>query len=305
DAIVNQSIPCIYCSIAQRHDNVARVLERLHASGAMQHTCVVVAEPDDPAGLQFVAPYAATAIAEHFMEQGQDVLIVYDDLTRHAQAYRTLSLLLRRPPGREAYPGDIFYLHSRLLERATHRLAGGSLTALPIIELEGGDMAAYIPTNLISITDGQIVLSPELFGKGILPAVDVAASVSRIGGDAQPVAWRAVTGELRIAYATFLELETFSRFDTRQSEATRQVLQRGRRLREALKQDETELMPAGAQIAVLLGTISGALDAVPLERMHEAEQAIAEVAASLDANQPLDKASWLAAINRASEVFRV
>jgi F-type H+-transporting ATPase subunit alpha len=189
--------------------------------GAMDYTVVVVAEGNDPPGLAYIAPYAATSIAEHFMEAGRDVLIVYDDLTQHARAYRELSLLLRRPPGREAFPGDIFYIHSRLLERATHlrkELGGGSLTALPIIETEAQDISAYIPTNLISITDGQIYLSPSLFELGVLPAVDVGKSVSRVGGKAQRAAYRAVAGDLKLAYAQFEELETFARFGARLDE---------------------------------------------------------------------------------------
>ena len=215
DTIVNQrgqNVVCIYCAIGQRASAVAKAVADLRAQGAMDYTVVVVAEGNDPPGLAYIAPYAATSIAEYFMEAGRDVLIVYDDLTQHARAYRELSLLLRRPPGREAFPGDIFYIHSRLLERATHlrkELGGGSLTALPIIETEAQDISAYIPTNLISITDGQIYLSPTLFELGVLPAVDVGKSVSRVGGKAQRAAYRAVAGDLKLAYAQFEELETF------------------------------------------------------------------------------------------------
>ncbi|HUW00323.1 MAG TPA: alternate F1F0 ATPase, F1 subunit alpha, partial [Gallionella sp.] len=224
DTILNQrghDVLCVYCAIGQRASAVAKAVADLRENGAMEYTVVVVTEGNDPPGLSYIAPYAATSIAEYFMEQGRDVLIVYDDLTNHARAYRELSLLLRRPPGREAYPGDIFYIHSRLLERATHlrdELGGGSLTALPIIETEAQNIAAYIPTNLISITDGQIYLSPNLFELGILPAVDVGKSVSRVGGKAQRAAYRAVAGDLKLAYAQFEELESFARFGTRLDE---------------------------------------------------------------------------------------
>jgi F-type H+-transporting ATPase subunit alpha len=213
-------------------------------------------------------------MAEWFTARGRDVLIVYDDLTRHARAYRELSLLLRRPPGREAYPGDIFYIHSRLLERATHLRAdegGGSLTALPVIETQAQNISAYIPTNLISITDGQIYLSPELFRKGQLPAVDVGKSVSRVGGKAQLAGFRAVAGDLRLAYAQFEELETFARFGTRLDEDTKRRLERGRRVREILKQNEHDLFSVPEQIVVLLATTQGLLDEVPLDAVAAAE----------------------------------
>ena len=224
-------------------------------------------------GLAYIAPYAATSIAEHFMEAGRDVLIVYDDLTQHARAYRELSLLLRRPPGREAFPGDIFYIHSRLLERATHlrkELGGGSLTALPIIETEAQDISAYIPTNLISITDGQIYLSPSLFELGVLPAVDVGKSVSRVGGKAQRAAYRAVAGDLKLAYAQFEELETFARFGARLDEDTRKIIEHGRRIRACLKQPEFAPVSVPAQIAVLLALTAELFDPVPLDQMTDA-----------------------------------
>lgn len=211
----NRDVVCIYCAIGQRASSVARSVATLQEKGALEYTVVVVTEGNDPPGLSYIAPYAATSIAEHFMEEGRDVLIVYDDLTHHARAYRELSLLLRRPPGREAFPGDIFYIHSRLLERATHlsdERGGGSLTALPIVETEAQDMSSYIPTNLISITDGQIYLSPTLFELGVLPAVDVGKSVSRVGGKAQAHAFRRIAGDLKLSYAQFEELESFSRF---------------------------------------------------------------------------------------------
>jgi F-type H+-transporting ATPase subunit alpha len=237
----------------------------------------MVTTEEDPPGLLFIAPYAATTMAEYFMEQGRDVLIVFDDLTRHARAYRELSLLLRRPPGREAFPGDIFYLHSRLLERSTHlrdEHGGGSLTALPIIETEAQDMSAYIPTNLISITDGQIYLSPELFRKGNLPAVDVGKSVSRVGGKTQLGAYRAVAGDLRLSYSQFEELEAFSRFGTRLDEDTRRTLERGRRVREVLKQPQYKPLPVSEQIAVLVAVSKGAFDDLPPERIADAEKGI-------------------------------
>ncbi|MBL29481.1 MAG: F0F1 ATP synthase subunit alpha [Rhodospirillaceae bacterium] len=280
DSIVNQhdtGVVSVYCAIGQRGTAVARVAAGLREQGAMDRCVIVVAEGDDAPGLQYVAPYAATAIAEHFVAEGRDVLIVYDDLTRHARAYRELSLLLRRPPGREAYPGDIFYIHSRLLERATHlrpELGGGSLTALPIIETQAQNISAFIPTNLISITDGQIYVSPDLFQKGVLPAVDIGRSVSRVGGKAQLSAYRSVAGTLRLSYAQFEELESFARFGTRLDPDTRKKLERGRRVREALKQPQYETIPVAEQIAILLAVTDGLFDDLPLERAREAEQAI-------------------------------
>ncbi|NJN67587.1 MAG: alternate F1F0 ATPase, F1 subunit alpha [Chloroflexaceae bacterium] len=272
-----QDVLCIYCAIGQRTAATAKVIADLRAHNAMRYSVVVVASGEDPPGLQFAAPYAATSIGEYFMEQGRDVLVVYDDLTRHARAYRELSLLLRRPPGREAFPGDIFYIHSRLLERSTHlraELGGGSLTALPIVETEAQNIAAYIPTNLISITDGQIYLSPDLFQKGVLPAVDIGRSVSRVGGKTQLAAYRAVAGDLRLSYAQFEELEAFSRFSSRLDEHTRQVLERGYRVREVLKQPQYAPIPAVEQIAVLLAVVEGVFDGVPVEAVGRAEQAI-------------------------------
>ena len=276
DAIINQAdtgVICIYCAIGQRSAQVARLISDLRLHDALNYTTVIVASGEDAPGLQFIAPYAATTIAEQFMQRGRDVLIVYDALTHHARAYRELSLLLRRPPGREAYPGDIFYIHSRLLERSTHlrpEHGGGSLTALPIIETQAQDMSAYIPTNLISITDGQIVLSPALFQRGMLPAVDVGRSVSRVGGKAQLPAYRAVVGDLRLSYALFEELEIFSRFSTRLDEQTRASLNRGQRVREVLKQPQFEPIPAVEQIAVLLAVTHGHFDELPIEQIGEA-----------------------------------
>ena len=285
DTILNQrgkNVVCVYCAIGQRSSAVAKVVATLRDRGALDYTVMVVTEGNDPPGLAYIAPYAATSIAEHFMEQGRDVLIVYDDLTHHARAYRELSLLLRRPPGREAFPGDIFYLHSRLLERATHlraELGGGSLTALPIIETEAQDISAYIPTNLISITDGQIYLSPALFELGVLPAVDVGRSVSRVGGKAQLAPYRAVAANLKLAYAQFEELETFARFGASLDDDTRKIIEHGRRIRACLKQQELTPVSVPGQIAVLLALTVGLFDTVPLDRMAEAESAVLDAAA--------------------------
>ncbi|MDD5761755.1 MAG: alternate F1F0 ATPase, F1 subunit alpha [bacterium] len=301
DAILNQrdqNVLCVYCAIGQRASAVAKTSATLREKGAMDYTIVVVTEGNDPPGLAYIAPYAATSIAEFFMEAGRDVLIIYDDLTHHARAYRELSLLLRRPPGREAFPGDIFYIHSRLLERATHlrkELGGGSLTALPIIETEEQNISAYIPTNLISITDGQIYLSPSLFELGVLPAVDVGKSVSRVGGEAQRAAYRVVAGDLKLAYAQFEELETFSRFGARLDEDTRKIIEHGRRIRACLKQPEFAPVSVPAQITVLLALTTGLFDRVPLDRMTDAEHALHEAAADIPAEvrERLDTAEIL------------
>ncbi len=277
DTILNQrnfNILCVYCAIGQRASAVARAVATLRERGALDYTVVVVTEGNDPSGLIYIAPYAATSIAEYFMEAGRDVLIVYDDLTNHARAYRELSLLLRRPPGREAYPGDIFYIHSRLLERSTHllkELGGGSLTALPIVETEAQNISAYIPTNLISITDGQIYLSPSLFELGVLPAVDVGKSVSRVGGKAQLDAYRAVAGDLKLAYSQFEELESFTRFGARLDENTRKVIEHGRRIRAILKQPQNSPVPVLDQIVILVALNAKLFDNVPLEKMEDAE----------------------------------
>ncbi|MEI6520491.1 MAG: alternate F1F0 ATPase, F1 subunit alpha [bacterium] len=290
DVILNQrgkDVLCVYCAIGQRASSVAKAVATLKEKGAMEYTVVVVAAGNDPPGLAYIAPYAATNIAEHFMESGRDVLIVYDDLTQHARAYRELSLLLRRPPGREAFPGDIFYIHSRLLERATHlrkELGGGSLTALPIVETEAQDISAYIPTNLISITDGQIYLSPVLFELGVLPAVDVGKSVSRVGGKAQRAAYSKVAGSLKLAYAQFEELETFARFGARLDENTRKIIEHGRRIRACLKQPEFSPVTVPAQIAILLALTEGLFDQIPLENMTNAEYAVIKAVANIPAD---------------------
>ncbi|HLZ87645.1 MAG TPA: F0F1 ATP synthase subunit alpha [Puia sp.] len=279
DTILNQrsaekQVLCIYCAIRQQASGVARIIAELQEKGAMDYTTVVFTEGNDPPGLAYIAPYAATSIAEYFMEAGRDVLIVCDDLTKHARAYREISLLLRRPPGREAYPGDIFYIHSRLLERATRlrpEAGGGSLTALPIVETEAQNMSAYIPTNLISITDGQVYLSPTLFELGVLPAVDVGRSVSRVGGAAQLPAYHRVTGDLKLGYAQFGELESFARFGTRLDEHTRRVIIRGQRIRQVLKQAEHAPVVVLEQIVLLLALMEGCFDQVDTAKMPEAE----------------------------------
>jgi F-type H+/Na+-transporting ATPase subunit alpha len=292
DTIINQKaengadtgLVSVYCAIGQRGDAVARVIARLRSAGVMGQSVVVVAGAEDPPGLQYIAPFAATSIAERFMRAGRDVLIVHDDLTRHARAYRELSLLLRRPPGREAYPGDIFYLHSRLLERATQLRAsagGGSLTALPIVETQAQNLAAYIPTNLISITDGQISLSPALFRRGQLPAVDVGRSVSRVGGKAQLPAFRALGGPLKLAYAQFEELESFARFGAKLDADTRAQLDRGARVRDALRQEEGAPIPVARQIALLLAVTEGVFDAIPEAGLAAAFAAIGPSIAAL------------------------
>jgi F-type H+-transporting ATPase subunit alpha len=289
DSILNQrgkNVICVYCAIGQRASAVAKVVANLREKGAMDYTVIVVAEGNDAPGLTYITPYAATSIAEYFMEKGRDVLIVYDNLTQHAEAYRELSLLLRRPPGREAFPGDIFYIHSRMLERATHlskERGGGSLTALPIIETEAQDISAYIPTNLISITDGQIYLSPSLFELGVLPAVDVGKSVSRVGGEAQWAAYRAVAGDLKLAYAQFEELETFARFGARLDDDTRKIIEHGRRIRACLKQPEFSPITVPAQITVLLALTANLFDPVPLEKMTDAGHAVREAANTIPA----------------------
>jgi F-type H+-transporting ATPase subunit alpha len=264
---------------------------------------VVVAEGNDAPGLLYITPYAATSIAEYFMENGRDVLIVYDDLTQHARAYRELSLLLRRPPGREAFPGDIFYIHSRMLERATHlddERGHGSLTALPIIETQAQDISAYIPTNLISITDGQIYLSPTLFDLGVLPAVDVGKSVSRVGGAAQRAAYRAVAGNIKLAYAQFEELESFAKFGTRLDAATRKSIDHGLRIRACLNQPESQPMSLLQQIVVLLALTAGLLDPVAIDKVAEAENALRKSTTEI----PADVTERLSSADKLSDADR-
>ncbi|HEV2700949.1 MAG TPA: alternate F1F0 ATPase, F1 subunit alpha [Steroidobacteraceae bacterium] len=306
DAILNQrdqNVICVYCAIGQRGSATAKVIATLRAHGAMDYTVVMGTTGGDPAGLSYLAPYAATSVAEYFMKEGRDVLIVYDDLTNHARAYRELSLLLRRPPGREAFPGDIFYIHSRLLERSTRlcaALGGGSLTALPIIETEAQDLSAYIPTNLISITDGQLYVSPALFAAGVLPAIDVGKSVSRVGGKAQHAAYQAVAGHLKLAYAQFEELESFTRFGARLDEDTRRTIEHGRRLRACLQQAQFMPVTVPAQITILLALTAGLLDPLPLERIPPAELALQEAARQL----PDELAERLITANRLTDADR-
>lgn len=271
DAIINQrntGVLCVYVAIGQKKSSTLAIIETLRAHDALSYTIVVVSSPDDPPALRYLAPYAGCTMAEFLMYEGRDVLIVYDDLSKHADTYRELSLLLRRPPGREAYPGDVFYLHARLLERACKLSAeagGGSLTALPIVETQRGHISAYIPTNLISITDGQIVLDTELFNRGFKPAVNVGQSVSRVGGAAQTAAMRAVARHLRLELAQFEEVARFARFGTEVDEATQRQIRRGERLRAALKQPPHCPLSLAAQISILLAAVEGVLDDVPPE----------------------------------------
>lgn len=280
DAVLNQrgtGVLCFYVVIGQRATAVAQLIATLRDRGAMEYTTVVAAGGDEPAGLRYIAPYAATSMAEYFTERGRDVLIVYDDLTKHAESYRELSLVLRRPPAREAYPGDIFYAHARLLERATQLAegrGGGSLTALPIAETQAEDISAYVPTNLISITDGQIYLSTELFQQGIRPAVDAGKSVSRVGGKSQIAAYRAVASQLKLEYSQFEELEFFSRLGTRLDAVSEQIIRRGRRIREVLKQPPASPVPVGEQIALLTVLNEGLLDKVELSHVSDAERVV-------------------------------
>ena len=268
DTIINQKdtgVICIYCAIAQRGTAIARVVDNLRKYRVLQNCIIVAASGDETAGMQYIAPYSATAIGEYFMEKGRDVLVVYDDLTSHARAYRELSLLLRRSPGREAFPGDIFYIHSRLLERSTHlrpEFGGGSLTAFPIVETEAQNMSAYIPTNIISITDGQIYLSSPMFQKGILPAIDTGRSVSRVGGDAQLPAYSALVGPLKLSYSQFEELESFAKFRSHLDAETERQLRRGRTIRSVLQQKQFRPVPVADQFAVLFATTEGLFDKV-------------------------------------------
>ncbi len=279
DTIINQKetgVICIYCSIGQRAGKVAGVVETLREHGAMDYTIVVAANASDPAPMQYIAPYSACALAEHFMWQGKHTLVIYDDLTKQAQAYRQISLILRRPPGREAFPGDVFYLHSRLLERAaklSDENGGGSLTALPVIETQGGDVSAYIPTNVISITDGQIFLEPDLFFSGVRPAVNVGISVSRVGGNAQIKAMKQVAGRLRLDLAQFREMEAFAQFASDLDAATQKQLARGERTVEILNQGQYVPMPVEHQVAVIYAVTQGFLDELPISQIKPWENA--------------------------------
>lgn len=270
DTIINQKntdVICIYCAVGQRAGKVAGVVETLKEHGAMDYTIVVAANASDPAPMQYIAPYSACALAEHFMWQGKHTLVIYDDLTKQAQAYRQISLVLRRPPGREAFPGDVFYLHSRLLERAaklSDENGGGSLTALPVIETQGGDVSAYIPTNVISITDGQIFLEPDLFYSGVRPAVNVGISVSRVGGNAQIKAMKQVAGRLRLDLAQYREMEAFAQFASDLDAATQRQLARGERTVAILNQGQYQPMPVEHQIAAIYAVTQGYLDKIPV-----------------------------------------
>lgn len=270
DAIINQrdtGVKCVYVAIGQKQSRIMRIVQQLESVGALSYTTVVLASASDPAALQYIAPYAGTALAEYLMDQGNDVLVVYDDLTKHANAYREMSLLLRRPPGREAYPGDVFYLHSRLLERACRRNeqhGGGSITALPIIETQAGDVSAYIPTNVISITDGQIFLETSLFNKGIRPAVNVGLSVSRVGSSAQIKSMKKNAGPLKLGLAQYRELESFAQFDSDLDATTKNSLERGKRMTELLKQAPGNPIPTGEQVLLLYAATRGCFDTIPV-----------------------------------------
>jgi F-type H+-transporting ATPase subunit alpha len=273
DTIINQKgndVVCVYVAIGQKASSVAQIVTALEEQDALAHTIIVASNANDPATLQYIAPYTGTALAEYFMYKGKATLVVYDDLSKQAQAYRQMSLLLRRPPGREAYPGDVFYLHSRLLERSAKLnsdLGGGSLTALPIIETQAGDVSAYIPTNVISITDGQIFLSGDLFNSGIRPAINVGISVSRVGSAAQIKAMKQVAGKLKLELAQFAELEAFSQFASDLDQATQNQLARGQRLREILKQPQNEPINVAEQTAIIYTGINGYLDDIPVNKL--------------------------------------
>jgi F-type H+-transporting ATPase subunit alpha len=280
DAIINQKgldVVCIYNAIGQKQSTIAQVVKTLEDAGAMEYTIVVAAGASDPAPLLYISPYSACTIGEYFRDSGRHALCVYDDLSKHAQAYREISLLLRRPPGREAYPGDVFYLHSRLLERAAKlkkELGGGSLTALPIIETQAGDLSAYIPTNVISITDGQIFLESDLFNQGFRPAINVGNSVSRVGGSAQIKAMRQVAGTLRLDLAQYRELAAFAQFGSDLDQATQKQLNRGRRLTEILKQPQYRPLAVEKQVAIVFAATNGHLDAIPVDRLRAYEDAL-------------------------------
>lgn len=307
DAIINQKggdLVCIYVAVGQKVGKVAQTVALLEEHGALDHTIIVAANASDPAPMQYLAPYTGCAMGEEFMHQGKDALIIYDDLSKHAWAYRQMSLLLRRPPGREAYPGDVFYLHSRLLERAakldTER-GGGSLTALPIIETQAGDVSAYVPTNVISITDGQIYLEPELFNAGIRPAVNAGLSVSRVGSAAQTRATRKVAGRLRLDLAQYRDLAAFAQFGTADLDAaTRAQLERGQRAIEVLKQDQNQPLPMEQQVSILHALSNGDLDDVEISKVQSFESAFLKF---LSSNHPdiLDKIAELRDIDEATE----
>ncbi len=297
DTIINQKkegVICIYCAIGQKNSKIASIVDLLKKQKALEYTIIVSASATDPASLQYLAPYSACTIGEYFMDKGKDVLVIYDDLTKHAWAYRQISLVLRRPAGREAYPGDIFYLHSRLLERACRmdeKYGGGSLTAIPIIETLEGDVSAYIPTNVISITDGQIILETELFNAGIRPAVNVGLSVSRVGGNAQTKAMKQVAGKLKLDLAQYRELAAFSQFESELDEETKKLLNRGGKVTQILKQKKNQPYDLGSEVAVLWSVINGYVDTLPAEKLDLFE-------AKLIAELALDGKKWLEKINK-------
>lgn len=280
DTIINQKnsdVLCIYVAIGQKSSSVVQLANELTSAGAMEYTIIVSASASESAPLQYIAPYAGCAMAEYFREQGKDVLIVYDDLSKHAVAYRALSLLIRRPPGREAYPGDVFYLHSRLLERAAcvaPEFGGGSITALPIIETQAGDVSAYIPTNVISITDGQIFLETELFHARIMPAINPGISVSRVGGAAQIKPMKKVSGELKLLYSQYRELQSFAQFGSDLDADTKARLALGERIVEVLKQKRNSPVPVGCQVAIIYAVIHGYLDDIPVDKIHDFEYSL-------------------------------
>ena len=282
DTIINQKnsgVICIYVAIGQKESKIAKIVAKLEESGAMKHTIVVLASASDPASMSYIAPYAGCAMGEYFMDQGKEALIVYDDLSKHAWAYRQVSLILRRPPGREAYPGDIFYLHSRLLERSAklnEKYRGGSLTALPIIETQAGDVSAYIPTNVISITDGQIFLETDLFYQGIRPAINPGISVSRVGSNAQTKAMKKVAGKLRLELAQFRELAAFAQFSSDLDKETKFRIERGKRITEILKQEQYKPLPVECQVVVIFAAINGFLDDIKIEKIKGFENKLLE-----------------------------
>ena len=299
DTIINQKntgVICIYVAIGQKSSSVARLCDELDKNGAMAYTIVVAATAAESAPLQYIAPYSGCAMAEYFREQGKDVLIIYDDLSKHAVAYRALSLLIRRPPGREAYPGDVFYLHSRLLERAacvSEEYGGGSITALPIIETQAGDVSAYIPTNVISITDGQIFLETELFHSGVMPAINPGISVSRVGGSAQLYAMKKVSGELKLLYSQYRELQAFAQFGSDLDADTKARLALGARIVEVLKQGRNAPVRVGCQVAIIYAVTKGYLDSVPVKEVHAFEK-------KLYAKLENEHGEWLARIESGS-----
>ncbi|NCN99679.1 F0F1 ATP synthase subunit alpha [Candidatus Falkowbacteria bacterium] len=302
DTIINQkgqNVKCVYVAIGQKESKIANIVSKLEETGAMEYTTVVLAGASDPASLLYIAPYAGCAIAEYFLDKGEDVLIIYDDLSKHAVSYREISLLLRRPPGREAYPGDVFYLHSRLLERAcklNKDFGGGSITALPIIETQAGDISAYVPTNVISITDGQIFLEPELFYKGNRPAVNAGLSVSRVGSSAQIKAMKKVAGKMRLEAAQYRELAAFAQFGSDLDVDTKQKLERGKRLYEIFKQDQYQPLSVAKQVLSYYSLINGFMDNVPVEKIREFENGLhkaadqnAEVLQLIDEKKEVDE----------------